>query len=805
MTRRILLSAIATLFCVASVHAADPDSLDAVATRAQSLIANRCRECHGTKAREGGLRFLSGRDLLVLNDSGVAAVVPGQSAKSELVRRVESDDKDVRMPPKGDRLSADEIAILRSWVDQGARWPQQSTGTHWSYLKPVRPALPAVKNTDWPRNELDHFVLAKLEQHGLQPSEPTDKARLLRRVSLDLIGLPPTPGELDAFLKDDSPSAFERVVDRLLKSPRYGERWARPWLDMARYADSNGYQADQFRTMWAYRDWVINAMNADMPFDQFTIEQIAGDLLPKATIRQKIATGFHRCPTCNVEAGVDPEENRVNQIVDRVNTTATVWLGTTLECAQCHNHKYDPFTQQDYYQLFSFFNNTPMEVKLSSGVTYDFYGPTMDLPLSEAGQAKRDTLTAESAELDSQLQVRRTHLKERQAELVGKLAATLGTQPEWHVLTVKSFASVGGVSHELLEDQSILVSGKGAEKDTYTVVVHTDVVGATGFKLEALTHDSLPGKGPGRQSAERPNFVLNEFTVAASPKTGDAKSSQAVSLHSASASYAQKGYAVDGAVDGKLETAWAIHPEFHKSHHARFLTTKPVGFDGGTVFTFQLVQNHGGRRTIGRLRVSAMTGDPGRHAIPQVIRDILAKLRSKPVSGKQPGVSTKEQAKLLEYLEDTDATIVQLRKRIIAVKKELDQLKPETTLVMVEMDKSRTSNIFKRGNFLTKGAEVQPDVPAILHGLPNARGIERTRETFARWLVDRDNPLVARVTVNRWWAELFGRGIVSTVEDFGTQGEPPTHPRLLDWLAVEFMEHGWSMKHIHKTIVMSAA
>ncbi|MGE4002364.1 MAG: DUF1549 domain-containing protein, partial [Planctomycetaceae bacterium] len=333
----------------------------AFSREAQTILESRCLKCHGDQEPEGGLRLTARRYATALNDSGVPAIRPGQSTQSELIQRVISENDD-RMPPEGERLTATQVETLRQWIDAGAPWPDSfDQPRHWSYLKPIRPPLPATADDDWGRNAIDAYVLARLEAESprLTPSPQAEPATLLRRVSLDLIGLPPSVDEIDAFLNDPSPVHYEQIVDRLLDSPRYGEKWARHWLDLARYADSNGYQADQFREMWAYRDWVVNAFNSDMPFDRFTIEQIAGDLLPAATLAQRIATGFHRCTTCNVEAGVDPEENRVNQIVDRVNTTGTVWLGTSLECAQCHTHKYEPFTQQDYYQLFAFFNNTP--------------------------------------------------------------------------------------------------------------------------------------------------------------------------------------------------------------------------------------------------------------------------------------------------------------------------------------------------------------------------------------------------------------------------------------------------------------
>ena len=524
-----------------------------------------------------------------------------------------------------DPLSDEQISLIRAWIDQGADWPDgvgadvDSLETHWAYKRPVRPTLPSGLRQTWGRNPIDAFVLARLEREKLAPSVEADKARLFRRVSLDLIGIPPTVEEVDAFLSDERPDAYERVVKRLLASPRYGERWARPWLDLARYADSNGYQADQYREVWPYRDWVIRAMNGDMPFDRFTIEQIAGDLLPAATLNQKIATGFHRQTTCNVEAGVDPEENRVNQVIDRVNTTGTVWLGTTIECGQCHNHKYDPFTQRDYYGLFAYFNNTPLEVKHTTATTYDFYGPKVEMPLSAEEGSRKTTLKQELATLNDKLKPRLVELESEQAA--------------WE-----------------------------------------------------------------KELAEQIRGAKNSSAASQTPKL-------------------------------------------------------PVA---------------------------------------------VARILKVPPEKRKPNQKRQLQDEFLKRYPE----IKKLNDRAVALRKQLAGIQPTTSLVMVEQQKPRTTNIFKRGNFLTPGDAVQAGTPRALHQM--AKDAPRDRLGLARWLVSSENPLVARVTVNRWWAEFFGHGLVWTEEDFGTQGEPPTHPQLLDWLAVEFMESGWSMKHIHELIVASA-
>jgi len=674
-------------------------------------------------------------------------------------------------------------------------------GRHWAYSAPERPALPEVRDASWVRNPIDRFVLARLEAEGMEPSPTAEKGKLIRRLYLDLIGLPPSPAEIDRFIRDESPNAYERLVDRLLNSSRFGEKWARQWLDAARYADSNGYQADQLRSIWAYRDWVVEAINEDKPFDTFTIEQLAGDLLPNATKRQRIATGFHRTTACNVEAGVDPEENRVNQVFDRVNTTGTVWLGTTIECSQCHDHKYDPFSQKEYYELFAFFNNTPIEVEHGGGTRYDFYGPKMELPLREDQRQRRERLTERRDKLDQKIAARRKAVRERRDAWERRAREQLEQDPAWRTLQVVSFESSGGASHRVLEDGSVLLEGKKPDKDAYTVVARADGEPVRGLRLDALTHEALPGKGPGRHNESNPNFVLHELSVAAAPEGADPsavdpEAAERVGLHAPRADYEQSNFPVKELIDGVTDerrNGWAIHPKFHEPHHATFSLTEPI--EGETLLVFELPQNYGGGRTIGRLRLSVSAADPAISELPDAIAEILRT----PAERR----SDEQQQKLREHHESLDPKLAELRRKRDAVLKQLEEVEPPTTLVMTRKDEPRQTHVFNRGDYEDKGPEVEPDVPEILHGWPE--GAPRNRLGFARWLVDEDNPLVARVTVNRWWAKLFGRGLVTTPEDFGARGQKPTHPKLLDWLAVEFMERGWSIKQMVRSIVMSRA
>ena len=749
------------------------------------ILAENCFHCHGPdeKSREGGLR-LDTFEGATVGGEFAEAVVPGKPDESEVIARIHSNDAEELMPPLDSKrtLTVKEKELLMRWISSGAKYEE-----HWAWVAPERGRIPEVKNKSRVNNPVDSYLLRRLAKEGLGYSEPASAGNLLRRLSLDLIGLPPSPEDLERFSKSKN---YEAEVDRLLASPRFGERWARHWLDLARYADSNGFQADQLRPSWAYRDWVIDALNANMPYDQFTIEQLAGDLMPDSTLRQKVATGFHRTVTCNVEAGVSPEGNRVNQVFDRVNTTATVWLGVTLECAQCHDHKFDPFTMKDYYSLFAYFNNTPLEVQLPSNkkdVSHDFVGPYLDLPFSEEQKDKMKKLDEEIAELGRERD-QFGEIAEPGFQAWQKLAkASLANQPGWKAMKVKSFSSEGGGEHRVLEDGSVLLTEKVPDKTAYTVQIEGALDGITGFKLEALTHPELPGKGPGRGDAVRSNFVLHEFK-AALKKEGKEKP---LKLKHAEADFSQKGWDVAGAVDGKPKTGWAIAPRFGKSHWATFQLARPITDSEGTTLVFRLEQNFGQGRVIGNLRLSAICDPSGAGGLPVEIAQILKK-----PDGKR---SPKEVEKLRSHFWKSDGRFAKLEARVARLQKERAAFKPDQTLVMVELKEQRETRILKRGNFLAPDVVVSASTPECL---PRLEG-SGSRLDLARWLVRRDNPLTARVAVNRWWAELFGGGIVATLEDFGTQSEPPTHPELLDWLAVELMDSRWDMKHVLKTIVMS--
>jgi mono/diheme cytochrome c family protein len=774
------------------------------------IFARHCYECHGPDKQKSGLRLDNRAAAFKPAESGDIAIVAGKSAASPLIQRVLSSDHDEQMPPRrgaNSGLGKKEIETLRAWIDAGADWPAVEPAIrHWAYEKPVRPALPAIQAKSWPKNPIDHFILARIEAAGLTPSPEATSETLCRRLYLDLTGIPPTPAQVDAFVQTairNPQSAIESLADELLASPQFGVRWARPWLDCARYADSHGFQRDDIRDLWPYRDWVVNALNADMPFTQFTIEQLAGDLLPNATEAQKIATGFNRSAPTNVEAGTDPEETRVNQVLDRVNTLGMVWLGTTLECCQCHDHKYDPFTQRDYYGIFAFFNNTALEADRTNPKTpgsIQFKGPAMELA-DAATQTERAKVQAQIAAVNTKLAAVGKSAVDGQADWEVALVKKIAEAPKEYALDVAGFDSAGGATHELLADKSVLISGEPApDKDTYAIEIHTKVTGIRGIKLEALTDDSLPGKGPGRGDEKRPNFVLNNFTVTAAPASNP-EQAKPVTFSAARASFSQANFPVTNLLNtantaNTAKTGWAINPKFHESHWAVLETAEPFGFAEGTVLNFTLEQNFGASRTIGRIRLSAITGNVGGQALPAELTEALALPAAKR--------SAKQKKAVADFRLKENPEFAKLEKEKTRLDAQLRKFKAPTTLVMQE-DTPRMSAIFQRGDFRSPGAGVEPHAPAVLHSLQCDAAQKPTRLDFAKWLVSRENPLVARVVVNRWWAEFFGHGLVTTPEDFGIKGEPPTDPALLDWLACEFMDNGWSMKKMLRTIVTSAA
>ncbi len=669
--------------------------------------------------------------------------------------------------------------------------PRDDARTHWAFQPPRRPAEPALRDSGWVRNPIDGFVLERLERAGLRPAPEADRATLIRRLSLDLLGIPPSLTEVDEFVHDPRPDAYERVADRLLASPHYGERWGRHWLDLARYADSNGYTIDGARSIWKYRDWVIDALNRDLPFDQFTICQIAGDMLPGATVDQQIATGFHRNTLRNEEGGTDQEQFRIDAVADRLNTTGAVFLGLTVGCARCHDHKYDPISQREYYQMFALLNNADE--------------PTLSVPTSQ--QAKESpALIAEIAEAEKRLAMVDENSATRQAAWERLLTGRRDV--EWTVLDPIEFRSRGGATIRKLADGSLLVAGTIPERDTYTVVAGVPPGDITAVRLEALTDDSLPRRGPGL--AANGNFVLSEFSVRAGgdPVAGE-QAAQVLEITQAVADHSQAKYPIEAAADKNPQTGWAINTADGKLNTDRtavfVLAASPPAPAGdaepadGRRWTFTLEQQHAAARySIGRLRLSVTNASRDVVRLPP---DVRAALAIAPAER-----SDEEQKRIAAEFRKTDSERMPVAARVAELKQLHEQLKASvtTTLVMRERAEPRETYVHFRGDFLRPGERVEPAVPAALPPLEPA-GTAPNRLDLARWLVDPRNPLTARVTINRIWQRHFGAGLVATENDFGSQGERPTHPELLDWLATEFMARGWSLKAMHRLIVTSAS
>jgi hypothetical protein len=750
------------------------------------ILSKNCYRCHGPKKQQGGLALHVQDRAMAGGDSG-PAIVPGKGAESRLIRYVAGLDEDYQMPPDdaGKPLSSEQIGLLRAWIDQGARWSgagsasvAKTASDHWSFRPPRRVTPPAVKRPGWVRNPIDSFVLAHLEREGMSPSPEADKATLIRRVSLDLTGLPPTIAEVDAFLTDDRPDAYERLVDRLLASPHLGECWGRHWLDKARYADTNGYEKDRDRSIWPYRDWVIRSINEDMPFDRFTIQQIAGDLLPNATTSQKVATGFHRNTMINEEGGIDVEEFRFTSVVDRVATTGAVWLGLTLGCAQCHSHKYDPISQREYYGFFAFLNNADE--------------PEIDLP-DPAIAARRAAIQGEIARLKAGL---RDHYP---SEGPGSLKAKVATWEDtlkpvrWAVLTPTRLASKKHATLTVQPDGSVLASGDKPNNDVYTVELTTDLKGITALRLEVLTDPSLPEGGPGRAPLfQVGDFLLTEFQLAVETSGKP----RPVRFAGATEDYTAKGRSAAMAIDGVSDTGWSVNGGVGKDHAAVFELAGDLGDVAGTRLIVTMHQEYIHQTTIGRFRISSTT-DPRpvrASGVPADVEAILLVPRAR---------RTESQGRRLEqYYLSIAPELAQAREPIAALRRSLPRF--PTTMVMQERrpEHARTTHVHRRGEFLKPAEPVEPGVPAVLHPLPP--GAPRNRLMLARWLVAPENPLVGRVVTNQLWQAYFGRGLVSTTEDFGTQGARPSHPELLDWLATEVIRQGWSTKAMHRLIVTSA-
>ena len=760
------------------------------------LLSENCFHCHGPDEgnRKADLR-LDHAEGATRDLGGYRAVVPGDSEGSELIKRIFTHDSDDLIPPteSGKSLSPEDKQLISRWIDEGAEFE-----SHWSFIPPVRPSVPTNHGSEWIRQSIDAFVLRGLENKGLQPSPEASMETLIRRVTLDLTGLPPKPEEVESFLQDSSKDAYENVVDRLLKSDRYGERMALGWLNAARYADTNGYQNDKERQMWIWRNWVIDAYNQNKPFDEFTIEQLAGDMLTDASTDQKIASAFNRNHRINGEGGVIPEEYRVEYVIDRLETTGTIWLGLTVGCARCHSHKFDPISHREFYSLFSYFNNVPENGRDGNKGNAE---PILSVPVP-GKEAKLRMAERRIQELKAAQQVMSPEFLAELEEWKKDVRRELGNgkpQSMWRPAPVSEVASTGGVTFQDLSDGSYLASGNNPSNPTYTVEIRPGAGVVTGIRLEALTHSKLTNSGLSR--SVNGNFVMTEFEI--ETQVTDLGKTERLAIASAVAGYSQSNYPIKLSIDGKAGTGWAVfgRPKMLDTP-AVFTLAEPLNASEETILTVRI--RHGGsfsRHAVGRFRLSLSSSSlpslDGKEGLPS---NVIAALKRSDADFRD-----EERSALVDYFREIAPVFAPLRSQASKAEKALARLKKTTStsvMVMSEMPERRPAFLLNRGQYDQPGEEVFPAIPASLGRLPE--GAPNNRLGLAQWLVIPDNPLTARVTVNRYWQMLFGTGLVASIDDFGAQGEYPSHPELLDWLATEFVRTGWNVKSMLRLIVTSA-
>jgi hypothetical protein len=803
------------------------------------IFSDKCYKCHGPDERMRKSKLRLDTEAAAKSDlGGHFAILPGNVAGSELIQRVSSQDLGRRMPPQyagAPRLTDREIELLTHWIAQGARWQK-----HWSFLPPVRRPAPEVHDSNWAKNGIDRFVLARLEQEGLKPSPEADRRTLIRRVSFDLTGLPPTLAEVEAFVRDSSPNAYEKVVTRLLASPRYGERMAARWLDAARYADTNGYQTDAERSMWRWRDWVIDAFNRNLPYDRFTVEQLAGDLLPGATREQIIATGFNRNHRANGEGGIIPEEYAVEYVVDRVDTTSTVWLGLTLGCARCHNHKYDPFTQREFYQMYAYFNSVP---ERGNAFKYGNSPPVIAAPLPDQ-ESKLKALEQRLAIAEQQMASMEPRIGK--AQTAWEASAAVTTLPDWASSRAAAvdLPMAGDLNGEITPDPP------RSEKYLY-LMENGPVVEAVSFARAATWKDGDPqyaaapmgkvGEFDGMRYVDVGNvgnfgfydgFTLSAWIYPAAAsgtiisRAGDEPEGKGFSL------VLREGHLAANLIQRWLDDGVRLQSEqtvpLNQWSHviltydgSRLASGVQLYLDGRPLRTRidldymnqpfdvkQPLRIGGGlgagsrfRGQIARVRVyrSALAAE---EAAVLAVGETVGRLSQVPAAKRSPAQAMKLRHCFLERY--APAEMQPAWKNLLDLREDRRRLIDSFPTVMVMHDSApaRETHLLVRGAYDRPGEKVERGVPGVLPPFP--AGAPNNRLGLAQWLVDRGNPLTARVAVNRFWQNYFGAGLVKTLEDFGSQGEWPSNPELLDWLATEFMDHSWDMKALQRTIVSSA-
>jgi hypothetical protein len=785
------------------------------------ILSDACFHCHGPDAakRKANLRFDTKQGAFRLR-KGKGVIVPGKSDQSELVRRISSQDADEQMPPPDSnrKLTPQQIALLRRWVDEGARW-----GQHWAFVPPRRPAVPQVQRQAWLRDDIDAFVLERLEKEGLSPAPQAPRDRWLRRVTLDLTGLPPTLAELSAFVKDESPDAYEKVVDRLLHSPRYGERMASEWLDVARYADTHGFQMDRYRPMWPYRDWVISAFNRNLPYDQFITWQLAGDLLPNATKEQRLATAFNRLHLQNEEGGIVEEEFRVAYVVDRVNTFGTAFLSLTLDCTRCHNHKYDPMTQRDYYSLFAFFQN----IDESGQTTY--FTDSMPVP----------TLMLSDEATDSRLAALRRKISEKEKQLATECGLASDAFEQWLKRPRPAFTTPGMVAAFNFDDvpSGTIANSADPAKPGHAHEGPQAVTGKLGKAASLNGENGFTFPGIGHFSRVDP------FSLGMWLKTMEHQPRLVVAHHSmAPIDAGSRGYELlleDGHLAFGLHHMWPgnslkvrtkatvsvntwthVTVTYDGSSRAAgvhlYLDGKPAEFEVIRDGLFKEISYGGGEPHLAigyRFRDNGFKGGQvdefcvwRRELTPLEVADVAGDAKAQE-AWRLPAekLSDAQRAQLLEYFLAT------VYDRAKMAREELHTLRQEESrtvnpipevMVMKEMGEPKPAFILKRGAYDAHGEKVAGNTPAALPPFP--KGAPHNRLGLARWLLAPENPLTARVAVNRCWQMMFGRGLVDTSDNFGSQGTPPSHPELLDFLARDFAENGWEVHRLLRRIALSA-
>ena len=783
------------------------------------LLADRCHSCHGERKQESGLR-LDRRDTALTGGDHGPLLQPGRPADSLLLQVVSGAHPELaRMPRKGDALTPVEMARLSAWIEQGAAWPADATTavqgpdprSHWAFQPVRRPASPVLADENPHfvlRNPIDRFVLSRLRDEKLAPSAEADRVTLMRRVSLDLTGLPPTPEEVDAFVSDGSPDAYDRVVERLLASPHYGEKWGRHWLDAARYADSNGFEKDRTRSMWPWRDWVIRSLNADQPFDAFTRDQLAGDLLPDPTLDQRVATGFLRNSMINMEGGVEPEKFRVESIIDRVDAVGRTWLGLTIACAQCHNHKFDPVSQREYYQFYDFLNQ---DVE-----------PRIEVPDATL-RARRETLVSGVRAIEDRL-LDAPAVRERFETWLGGLSAP---GPVWEVLDPGEWHSQP-MKFEKQEDRSLLAGGDIYGTSVLRVWVDVAATNLTGFRLELLNHGNLPFNGPGLDG--RGDFMVGEFMAEATPLAElaalppgatNGPAARRIALTRAVADAEVPGFPAAAMVDGVVTNmGWSsalTRGRRNDERRAVFQAAQPFGFEGGTrlLITVHSKPREGltssddrlSNYIPGRLRLSVTTQEGPLSVDP------LSERQRTWLSGGVAALSEAQRRELFRVFLFQDPQLSDSARAWDDAWKDWPAAEV-TSLALARREPARATRIFKRGDWQKPTTAVTADVPDVLPPFPP--DAPRNRLGLATWLTHTSNPLTARVMVNRVWQQYFGAGLVTTPEDFGTRADRPSHPELLDWLAAEFMSpevpdpasgaapRPWSLKHLHRLIAGSS-